>query len=200
MKRSYVLLLACAFVAISNAGTLTLSIGDPVGDNTGPIDLTGVVLTFDNSSGNFSYTVTADPANPFNGTFNLNINLFDPAADGFAGLVNPDFFTSDTVQNLASPTTSITITGNSAKLTFWNAGDLVSYDDTPFGNPVKSPCCITSFQSNVVAGGSVSDAFGSFSQGDFTALQAPEPGTASFLTLALCGFALLASKFRLRHP
>ena len=55
---------------------------DPVGDNTGMVDLVGMDFTFD-ATGDYTIDLSADEANPFVGDFRININLFNVTLDEF---------------------------------------------------------------------------------------------------------------------
>jgi len=102
-------------MATAQAEPLVFSFADPVGDNTGAIDVTAMSFDFDNATGDYTITLTATTANPFVGQFRVNINLFNPDAITIANLFSDalnDF-------NLASPTTtSLTLTGTNP--IFWH--------------------------------------------------------------------------------
>jgi hypothetical protein len=117
------------------ANQLTFSFSDPVGDQSGMIDLTGMTMDFDNATGNYNIVLTATATNPFVGTFRINANLFNPdttADDSFFTDNQNDF-------NLSVATTTITLSGTSSKLLSWNAGDRVATSDLPFGPPPGIP-------------------------------------------------------------
>lgn len=114
---------------------LILTVVDPVGDNTGPIDVVDMDMTFSNITGDYMISLTADPSNPFVGVFRININLYNQDT----GTTNPfpSFFT-DVLNDfdLANPTTQITLSGTNPVLLAWEAGDRVftnSLEGT--GNP-----------------------------------------------------------------
>lgn len=106
----------------AQAATLTVSFPEVTGDVTDFIDLTGATLRFDSVTGDYQVILTATPANPFLGQFNVNINLFDASLGTMAG--DPTFF-SDTLNTFAlgTPTTEITLTKTNARLTSWHIGD-----------------------------------------------------------------------------
>ena len=62
----------------TQADILSFSFTDPVGDHSGVVDLVSVTVTFDNTTGDYEVLLTADAANPFNGNFRINLNLFNP--------------------------------------------------------------------------------------------------------------------------
>ena len=137
MKRLTVMALALALALAAGMAipataqaateTLTLSVIDPIGDNTGHVDVVRMMLDFDPATGDYEITLVADPANPFDGEFRVNILLFNTDdASMFRDVVN-DF-------NLSEPVNSLTLTGTSVPLTGWEAGDTVytnSLGDTP---------------------------------------------------------------------
>jgi hypothetical protein len=120
------LLLTCALGlaigAAAPAADLTFSFTDPVGDNTGSIDVTNMVVVFDSVTGNFKITLTGTSAQPFLGVFRVNSNLFNAAR-----LPLHSFF-ADTVNdyNLATPKTKLILTGTNVNLLFWAVGDTVA--------------------------------------------------------------------------
>ena len=123
----------------------------------GPVtDVVGLVLSFDNATGNYSILMTASPANPFFGDFIINVNLFNPDT----GTTNPfPSFFSDVSNSfsLTTPTTEIMLTGTSSNLLAWQVGDQVAPCagsggiipepcSTGLGNPSAPPA----FQSGVI--------------------------------------------------
>jgi len=133
-------ILTFTVMATAQAEPLVFSFADPVGDHTGAIDVTGMSFDFDNSTGDYTITLTATAANPFVGQFRVNINLFNPdaiSADGLFADVFNDY-------NLAAATTSLTLTGTDPLLA-WHAGDRVATNSFPFGNPPG----VTLFRSSV---------------------------------------------------
>lgn len=114
------------------------SFDDPVGDNTGPVDVVNMTLSFDKATGNYTIILTADSANPFRGDFRVNINLFNP--DTGTTDPNPSFF-QDVVNDfsLTTPTDTLTLTGRNPRLQAWNAGDRVATNSLGGGaNPDNS--------------------------------------------------------------
>lgn len=84
-----------SFTAVSPAlaKPFTVTFKDPVGDQTGSIDVTGMVLTFVKPSGNYQIELTADSAHPFKGQFRVNINLYNKNANA-----KYSFFRADCIQ------------------------------------------------------------------------------------------------------
>jgi hypothetical protein len=116
---------------MSDAATLSVSFADRVRDGTASSgDLVGMSLVFDDSTGDYSITVAANPADPFRGSLLVNVN-FD----------NPDTVPSATaffqhppnIVDLAAPTTFIVLTGTNDILTSWRLGDRVATSNAPFG-------------------------------------------------------------------
>jgi hypothetical protein len=139
----FLALLTCTLTLAAQAEPLTLSFTDPLGDHTGAIDVTTMLFNFDNATGDYTIALTATTANPFVGQFRVNINLFNP------DVTTPNNFFTDDVNdfNLASATTSLTLTGTNAHLLAWHNGNRVATNDLPFGYP--SGTGITLFRSNV---------------------------------------------------
>lgn len=99
-------------------------VDDPVGDNTGIIDVTRMVMTFSSVSGNYTIVLVASPANPFVASFRVNINLYNQ--DTGTTNQNPSFFQEvGNNLNLSVPTTVLTFTGTNSRLLAWNVGDRV---------------------------------------------------------------------------
>jgi hypothetical protein len=113
-----------------------------VGDST-TIDLTGITLTFDRTSGDYTIRLTTTNVNPFKGTFRANVNLFNPAA----GQAQASFQDNVNDYDLTAPTTSIELSGNDSKLTAWAEGHQVVADtNAGLGNPPNS----RGFQSGIL--------------------------------------------------
>ncbi len=104
--------------ASNGATLLTISVTDPIGDHTGAIDVTRMLMDFDPATGDYQIVLKADPANPFDADFRVNINLFN--------VDDPSFF-SDAVNDflLGTPTTGLILSGVSFALNGWEAGDQV---------------------------------------------------------------------------
>jgi hypothetical protein len=138
MRRSIGLaFLLAAFASPSfdaaSASTLSFAFTDPAGDSQADGgDLTGMSFVFDDVTGDYTITFTADAAHPFSGQIRLNVNLFDP--DTGSTYVDPAFF-QDTGNDfdLATPTTTLVLTGTNTRLTSWGAGDRVAANQYPFG-------------------------------------------------------------------
>ncbi len=183
----FIALMILAGVSAAHAASLTASFTDPVGDQTGNVDVVGVVFNFDNTSGVYEILLTADAANPFVGVFRINFNLFNPDTGSIAQ--NPSFF-QDQINdfNLQFPTTSVTLTGTNARLLSWDAGDRVATNSIPFGNPSG----VAFFESEVVDppfGTIIRD---SIAFGDFTTIAlVPEQSTMLLLGFGLAGLGFM---------
>ena len=127
----------------AKAGMLKFSFTDPVGDEdivhglpVVAIDVVGVDFSFDNTTGDYTIKLFADAANPFDGHFRVNVNLYNPDAGTTAV---PGFF-SDTGNDmsLGSPTTLVTLVGTNTNLLAWQAGHRVAIGTTAFGNPTDA--------------------------------------------------------------
>ncbi len=97
---------------------LSLTVVDPAGDHTGPIDVVRMEMGFDDGTGDYEISLTASAAAPFDGDFRVNINLFNVDANSFFQDVVNDF-------TLASPTPTLVLAGTSSVLTSWGQGDRV---------------------------------------------------------------------------
>ena len=122
---------------------LSFSFDDPVGDQTGRVDLRRMVLSFDSRNATYTITLTATTANPFVGAFRVNINLLNPDTDA------SDAFFNDNAKDfdLTSATTTLILNGTNLKLLSWRIGNRVATNDIPFGNPPGTG--ITAFRSGV---------------------------------------------------
>jgi hypothetical protein len=135
------------------AADLTFSYTDPVGDSTGTVDVTHMVVVFDTVTGNYKVTLTSTAAQPFLGVFRVNINLFDatrlPAHSFFADTLN-DY-------NLATAKTKLILTGTNPNLAFWAAGDVVTTNTIASGG--VNPPNVTLYRSQVtnLPGGFLTD-------------------------------------------
>ena len=115
--------------ALSPADQLSLTFVDPVGDNTGPIDVTEMSMTFDSSTGAYEIVLTATTAAPFHGPFRINVNLWNPTASTFFSDVLNDF-------DLSTEVTVMRLTGTNVALLSWRAGDAVATNTLAgLGNP-----------------------------------------------------------------
>src|SRR5215831_17703367 len=125
------------------AADLTFSFTDPVGDNTGSIDVTNMVVVFDSVTGNFKITLTATNAQPFVGHFRVNSNLFNQARLPLYSLF------ADNMQdyNLATPKTKLILTGTNPNLLFWAVGDTVATNTAASGN--VNPPGVTLYRTSV---------------------------------------------------
>ncbi len=116
---------------------------DPVGDQTGPVDVTGLFVIFD-LQGNYTIYITADPAHPFFGKFRVNVNLYNPdVAPEFSAFSHactaiscgPDFG-GTTDYDIKTSRTTLRITGHDKALQHWPAGTrAVTSSFAGLGNP-----------------------------------------------------------------
>lgn len=106
---------------------LQITVNDPAGDNTGPIDALEMTLLFDDISGAYEISLKASDSAPFLGDFLVNVNLFNVDAGSFFGDTANDY-------SLSMPTTVLILTGTSPPLTSWSVGDRV-YTNSLFGTP-----------------------------------------------------------------
>jgi len=105
---------------------------DPVADHTGTIDVTRMVVAFDNATGAYMVILRATTAHPFVGEFRVNINLFNPDVDP----ANSLFQDAENDFNLATATTKLVLTGTDPNLLAWNDGDRVATNtNVSLGNP-----------------------------------------------------------------
>lgn len=115
---------------------LTFAVIDPTGDNTGDIDLLKMETDFNPATGDYEIRLEADPASPFLADFRVNINMFNvDDATFFLDVLN-DF-------DLASATTTLTLSGNSSQLTGWEEGDNVHTNSLCNRGPNSSFFCST---------------------------------------------------------
>jgi hypothetical protein len=117
------------FVAVgasrSDAAFLMFSFTDPVGDSLGRVDVIGLNFNFDNATGAYAIDVLANPANPFSGSFRINVNLWN--RDTGLTAENPSLFQDDLRDiTVSTPTTVQRLTGTNPRLQSWNAGNRVA--------------------------------------------------------------------------
>ena len=118
----------------AQAASLVFSFADPVNDHTGAIDVTRLEVVFDDATGDYEINLTADPAHPFAGTFDVMISIFNPNTG--TTLQDPSFF-GDVRRGVevATPTTTLTLLGTNARLKLWRINDSVAASSAPFGTP-----------------------------------------------------------------
>jgi hypothetical protein len=128
-------ILGFTLTGTAQAAQLTFSYTDPLGDQTGTIDVKKMTFVFDNTTGDYEIVLRATPANPFVGMFRVNINLFNPdtapANSLFQDVFN-DF-------NLAVPATELKLIGTNAVLLAWSVEHRVATNTLAgLGNPPTS--------------------------------------------------------------
>lgn len=134
MKTMSAILFVAALSASTQASILHFSFHDPVGDQSGIIDIIEMDITFDNATGDYRIVLTADEAHPFYGHFRININLFNPDTGTTAR--DPSLFEHNVDDyNLSSPLRTMVLTGTSTRLMSWKQGDRVATSALPFGDP-----------------------------------------------------------------
>jgi hypothetical protein len=116
------------------AAPLLVSVTDPVGDNTGQIDVIGMDFEFHNETGNYTILLTATDAEPFAGDFRININLFN--LDVATTADDPSLF-QDTINDfsLSVPSASLLLSGTNSRLLSWELGDRILLNNLPDGTP-----------------------------------------------------------------
>jgi hypothetical protein len=155
-RRVFLMAATLAILSVVGAGTaqasppppLSFSIIDPVGDQQGTIDVTGMHMSWKPNNGHYTIVLTADTAHPFTGQFRVNINVYNPSAPAGFSLF------SDTLNDYglgSTTTTTLTLTGSNATLKHWNAGDQVATHSFGLnGGPLGNPPGVSLFRSSVV--------------------------------------------------
>jgi hypothetical protein len=187
IRRAAPLLVIAGFALAQPARAVPLSFffPDPIGDHIGTVDLVGMKVHFDNSTGDFTIVATSDAENPFVGIVRLNMNLINGDVAPFT--MDPATFFNNALDfGLTSATTSIVVTGTDANLLEWNQGDRVATSGIPFGVPIDAP--FTGFGSDVRAPtlGSSSDRWSAAA----VAVVIPEPSTTLLVASGLGALAL----------
>ena len=165
-----------------------ISFSDPVGDHTGIVDVTGMTLDFD-VAGNYTIDLTATAADPFNGNFRININLWNVSLDEFFQDPFNDF-------TLAAPTTSISLSGTDLLIADWLSTHTIATSTyAGFGNPAGSTLFRSSvadipFQSVCAS----EDVIGLDGCGTIQVPQVPIPAAAWLFGTALLGFVGIARR------
>jgi len=141
-------LIAMVTFNLVQAAPMLVSVTDPVGDSTGPVDVIGMDFEFNNETGNYTILLTATNAEPFLGDFRIDIELFNLDVGTTAD--DPSFF-QDIINDfrLLVPSTSLLLSGTNSRLLSWDAGDRILLNNLPDGTP--HPDGSTDF-SSVVAG------------------------------------------------
>jgi hypothetical protein len=136
-------------VNLVQAAPMLVSVTDPVGDNTGPIDVTGMDVEFDNATGFYKILLTTTSTEPFVGDSRIDIELFNLDVGTTAN--DPSFFHTIEDVRLLPPGTSTLwiISGTDSRLLSWNAGDRILLNNLPDGTP--HPDGVTLFSSIVGA-------------------------------------------------
>jgi hypothetical protein len=123
---------------------LTFSILDPVGDQMGAIDVTGMKMTWNPANGQYAIELTADTAHPFTGQFRVSINVFNPGSTSSSKLFGDHCSQcykfgggNKSDWDLGSATTTtLTWKGGDPELKFWKADSQVATTTAAgLGNP-----------------------------------------------------------------
>jgi hypothetical protein len=115
---------------------LAFSFTDPVGDSTSDIEVIGLSVMFDDTTGAYEMMVIASEENPFLGAFRINVNLFNPDAGSTA--CSQSLLSDAGAGNgfdLAQPARRIALVGEASSLLYWAPGQRVATNDAPFGTP-----------------------------------------------------------------
>ena len=121
----------------TNSGILIFALRDSTGDLMGPADITGMLMVFDTTMGEYTIYLVADSSHPFpaSSLFRININLFNRDLGTTAR--NPAFF-SRTMDDhvLTQSQTMIELRGMDYNLHSWGAGNRVFTNSLRYtGNP-----------------------------------------------------------------
>jgi len=112
-----------------SADERTIEFSDPTGDAmsgpefTGTGDLINLRVAFDDETGAYTATFTADPATPFSGTLRLDLYLTNLHLDNYHDLAEID--NSENPITLAAPTTSLVLSGIAPGLAQWQGGQVI---------------------------------------------------------------------------
>ena len=127
-------LIAMVTFNLVQAAPALVSVTDPVGDNTGQIDVIGMDFEFYKETGNYTILLTTTDAEPFAGDFRININLFNLDIGTTAD--DPSYF-QDTINDfsLLVSSTSLLLSGTNSRLLSWELGDRILLNNLPDGIP-----------------------------------------------------------------
>ena len=127
-------LIAMVMFKLVQAAPVLVSVTDPVGDSTGPVDVIGMDFEFNNETGNYTILLTATDAEPFAGDFRVNINLFNLDVGTTAD--DPSYF-QDTINDfsLLVSSTAMLLSGTNSRLLSWDTGDRILLNNLPDGTP-----------------------------------------------------------------
>ena len=130
----HIAILAVLIGSGTYAQELMVSFSDPVGDHSGNVDLMDMTMTFDGNTGDYEIALVAVPKAPFNGSFRVNINLFNPDTGTTAR--DPAYFQDSSNDfDLEAPVLTLSLSGVNERLTHWDAGDRVAASTSILGNP-----------------------------------------------------------------
>ena len=161
-------------VPMSSIATV-VSWTDPLGDQTGTVDVLGMNFRFD-ATGFYAIDILADAAHPFSGNFRVNINLFNVTLDEYFSNTLNDY-------SLGLPQTRLTLTGTSTIIEDWDAGHIIATSTwAGYGNPSGSTLFRTSVADLPLEFCSSEDVIGLRGCGAFVV---PEPATSGLIALGL---------------
>ncbi|MCB1738916.1 MAG: PEP-CTERM sorting domain-containing protein [Gammaproteobacteria bacterium] len=129
MRKLITIFSALALLAPGAAFAVVLSFSDPTGDSTGAVDVIGMDLDINETTGAYEATIRAAAAAPFVGAFRINLNIWNVSLDEFFQDTFNDY-------NLGAPQTELVLSGTDANLTDWMASHtIVTTTLAGFGNP-----------------------------------------------------------------
>ena len=124
ISMGWLCLFACVVMTsptTAHAEMLRVSFTDPLGDHTGGIDVVGVDLTFDNTTGDYQVLFRADSSGHFAGVFQIDVSLFNP--DAGSSTAATSFFQASKMKAarlIAPPPTTSGLSGNNQAWRSWN--------------------------------------------------------------------------------
>jgi hypothetical protein len=133
-----------SFTATIVIHPLLVRIDDPAGDHNGNADITRVILSFDDVTGDYQIIASTAAAHPFANEFRMNLNLLN--VDRGANANEIAFFTSSRDHLMPTPTPWLSVSGNHLALRNWRDGDRI-FPQSIAGNPL--PSGVSSFRSAV---------------------------------------------------
>ena len=134
MKLNKLAVVLAATLACGSSHAVLITFTDPVGDQTGAVDVTNMNFDINTTNGNFTIVLTADAGHPFASTtsaFRININLFNSTRNEYFQSTFNDFRPL-----LEDSATQVTLTGTNTDLNDWLASDVIATSTfAGLGNP-----------------------------------------------------------------